>query len=61
MAAEQLAIVTQEEAEQDLCCPFCGSNDLTTGLWSLDEGEVDSIECKQCYAAAPKSVWNDRA
>lgn len=43
-----------------LRCPFCGSDDLVTGSWHLDGEEVDSIECSDCYAAAPESVWNNR-
>ena len=39
-------------------CPFCGSTSLSTNLWSLDGGEVDAIECLQCYAGAPLSTWN---
>jgi len=61
MSVQQLAVVSDQESDQPKCCPFCGSHDLSLGLWSLDEGEVDSIECNKCYAAAPKSVWNDRA
>ena len=38
-------------------CPFCGSAELSTGLWTLDSGEVDAIECLHCYAGAPLSIW----
>ena len=61
MSAQQLAMAQVQENEQPKSCPFCGSHDLSEGLWSLDDGEVDSIECNQCYAGAPKEVWNARA
>ena len=43
-----------------LCCPFCGSTNLTRGFWSFDEGEVDSVECDDCFAGAPLEAWNKR-
>ncbi len=43
-----------------LPCPFCGSTNLTPGYWSLDDGEVDSVECDDCYAGAPVDAWNKR-
>ena len=42
-------------------CPFCGSLELSTNLWSLEDGEVDAIECDICYAGAPVKSWIDRA
>ena len=42
-------------------CPFCGSINLSTGLWSLDSGEVDALECLDCYAGAPLDAWDRRA
>ena len=41
----------------EIPCPFCGSTDLTKNLWSLDDGEVDAIECNQCCAGAPAESW----
>lgn len=41
-------------------CPFCGGRDLVSNEWELDAGYVDAIECNDCYAAAPESVWNNR-
>ena len=38
-------------------CPFCGGTDLLVGLWSVDEGEIDSLECKNCHGSAPTDVW----
>jgi len=46
---------------ENLTCPFCGGGNLTPGLWSLDSGEVDSIECDNCFAGAPLTAWNKRA
>lgn len=58
------------EAEQP--CPFCGSTDLQTGSWCIDEseayelvkpgdlGEVPSIECNRCMGSAPAENWNKR-
>jgi len=43
-----------------LPCPFCGSTDLSIGDWYLDAGEVNSIECNQCFAGAPEREWNER-
>jgi hypothetical protein len=48
------------EVNKDRPCPFCGGNELSPGYWSLDDEEVDSIECDNCYAGAPKRVWNQR-
>ena len=42
-------------------CPFCGSNNLTINLWSMDDGEIDAAECNDCCAGAPLSAWNMRA
>ena len=42
-------------------CPHCGSTDLVDGSWYVDDEEVDAVECEQCKAGAPASVWNDRA
>ncbi len=42
-------------------CPFCGSNNLLAGHWSLDGGEVDAWECQNCFAGAPVDSWNKRA
>lgn len=39
-------------------CPFCGGNNLSENLWSLDEGEADAIECNDCLGAALKDTWN---
>ena len=49
--------MSQKEPES-LPCPFCGSESLYDSTWSLDEGEVDALECSQCYAGAPTTVWN---
>lgn len=49
-----------ELIENALPCPFCGGTEFSMGLWCLDEGEVDSIECKSCYGSAPVSTWNSR-
>ncbi len=38
-------------------CPFCGGSDLLPGLWSLENGEEDSIECSTCLAGAPLTAW----
>jgi len=43
------------------CCPFCGSYDLVSGSWYIDDEEVDSWECEKCKAGAPQRVWNQRA
>jgi len=42
-------------------CPFCGARELRIAWWSDDDGEYDAIECLDCKAAAPASVWNRRA
>ena len=42
------------------CCPFCGSYDLVAGSWYIDDDEVDSWECRECYGSAPQRVWNKR-
>jgi hypothetical protein len=39
----------------DYPCPFCGSDQLTMGLWSL------SVECTRCCAGAPLTAWLDRS
>ena len=48
--------------EDLLPCPFCGSSDLSEGMWCLDDtGEVDAVECADCYAGAPIACWQKRA
>jgi len=42
-------------------CPFCGSTNLVDGSWYLEDEEVAAIECNDCTAGAPASVWNRRA
>jgi len=37
--------------------PFCNSTDLVTGSWYLDDGEVDALECSECFAGAPVATW----
>lgn len=50
-----------EDTQKDwLPCPHCGSTDLSSGFWSLDDEEVDAVECNNCYAGAPERVWNQR-
>ena len=51
----------QQQLQQALPCPFCGSTDLTSNLWALEESEVGAIECNNCYAGAPFTTWNTRA
>jgi hypothetical protein len=41
-------------------CPFCGSTNLLDGSWYVDDEEVAAIECDDCKAGAPASVWNRR-
>lgn len=42
-------------------CPFCGGTQLIAGHWYLDdEGEVDAVECDNCKAGAPATVWLQR-
>ena len=41
-------------------CPFCGSSDLVDGSWYVDDWEVDAIECENCKAGAPLTVWSGR-
>ena len=43
-----------------LDCPFCGSHNLTIGYWCLDDADVNSIECADCYAGAPLMSWQQR-
>jgi hypothetical protein len=42
-------------------CPFCGSTNLVDGSWYVDDEEVAAIECDDCKAGAPASVWDRRA
>lgn len=51
-----------KKAESLPPCPFCGGTDLSTNDWWFidDEGEVDAIECKTCYAGAPLKTWLKR-
>lgn len=39
-------------------CPFCGGHLLDTNMWTLEDEEVDAVECKNCYAGAPLATWN---
>ena len=59
--------------EQRQPCPFCGSTDLITGSWCIDDdeahelvkpgdlGEIPSIECNRCLGSAPSEIWDRRA
>jgi hypothetical protein len=42
-------------------CPFCGSTNLVDGHWYIDDEEHHAVECDDCKAGAPASVWNIRA
>jgi len=42
-------------------CPLCKSTDLSKSLWSLDDGEVDAVECNNCHAGAPAESWIKRS
>ena len=44
----------------NLPCPHCGGTNLTQNLWETDSGEVDALECADCYAGAPVTSWNKR-
>ena len=44
----------------EMPCPFCGSTDLTKNQWSLEDTEVDAVECSDCYAGAPAETWIKR-
>jgi ribosomal protein L37AE/L43A len=52
--------MTEAEQQTGLPCPFCGSDELLSGSWYIDDGEVDAWECSKCFAGAPKSAWNTR-
>ena len=41
-------------------CPLCKSTNLVPGFWTLDKGEVDSVECCDCYCGAPAESWVKR-
>jgi len=41
-------------------CPFCGSTELTTNYWSMNDGEQEAIECTQCYGSNLRKNWNNR-
>jgi hypothetical protein len=47
-------------ADDYLPCPLCGSTKLSENLWSLDDGEVDAVECGDCFAGAPVTAWQNR-
>lgn len=42
-------------------CPFCGSTKLTVGWWCVEDDDVESIECDDCYGGAPFASWQNRA
>ena len=44
-----------------LPCPICHSTNLSDSTWSLDHGEVDAVECNECYCGAPLTSWQIRA
>ena len=52
--------MTEAEENGWLPCPHCGSADLSSSFWSLDDEEVDAVECNNCYAGAPERAWNQR-
>ena len=43
-----------------LPCPLCHSTNLVDSSWYLEDGEVDAVECNDCYAGAPVTAWQDR-
>ncbi len=52
-----------------LPCPFCGSKNLTSNEWCVDDdrfgadefGEIAAVECADCLGSAPLVSWNRRA
>lgn len=49
------------DGKRYLACPFCGGEQLTFVLWSVDGGEFPAVECCNCTAGAPETIWNDRS
>lgn len=48
--------------DQLMPCPFCGGADLSSNEWWIeDDSEVQAVECNNCKAGSPRSVWNARA
>ena len=56
---------------ETLPCPFCGSTNLTSNEWSVDEdhaskfgadefSEIWAMECMDCLGSAPLVSWNRR-
>jgi hypothetical protein len=43
-----------------LPCPLCASTNLSDSTWCLDHGEVDAVECNDCYCGAPVAAWQKR-
>jgi len=44
----------------NLPCSFCGGTDLKPDEWFVNGKLIRLIKCLQCYASAPKTVWNKR-
>ena len=42
----------------DMPCRYCEHFNSAPNTWWLESGEVDAIECANCYAGATKDVWN---
>ncbi|RLJ20011.1 hypothetical protein DJ031_06790 [bacterium endosymbiont of Escarpia laminata] len=43
-----------------LPCQFCGGEDLVEVTMFCEDWEGDCIECRDCRAQAPVSVWQNR-
>ena len=57
MAEKQTNVLEQA---LKMSCPLCKSHNLIKNLWSLNDGEVDAVECNDCHAGAPAESWVKR-
>jgi len=56
MVAEKIR--AQEIEETIIHCPTCGAMGVLLGGRCVKDGEVESLECKECLCDAPFSAWN---
>ena len=49
------------QTDELLPCPFCGNTQLGVFEMYTEDLDYTAVECSQCKAEAPISVWNRRA
>ena len=60
MTSDQMSEYEKRDPVDILPCPLCKSTGYSTNMWSVDDGEVNAIECNDCLCGAPLESWQNR-